>query len=47
MPTHQAFLEADWIWIQSLLEQGISVVIEVEGILPRDNVPEKVTLWRL
>jgi UDP-N-acetyl-D-glucosamine/UDP-N-acetyl-D-galactosamine dehydrogenase len=44
---HQAFLEAGWTWIQSLLEQGTGVVVDVKGILPRDKVPEKVTLWRL
>lgn len=44
---HQAFLQAGWTWLQSLLEQGRGIVIDVKGVLPRDSVPEEVTLWRL
>ena len=44
---HQPFLQAGWAWLQSLLEQGRGIVIDVKGVLPRDNVPENVTLWRL
>lgn len=44
---HQVFLETGWEWIQSLLEQAKGIVIDVKGILPRENVPEGVVLWRL
>lgn len=44
---HQTFLQAGWTWLQSLLEQGRGIVIDVKGVLPRDSVPETVTLWRL
>jgi UDP-N-acetyl-D-galactosamine dehydrogenase len=44
---HKAFLQAGWTWLQSLLEQGRGIVIDVKGVLPRDSVPEQVTLWRL
>jgi len=45
--SHQVFMQAGWSWLQSLLEQGQGIVIDVKGVLPRDNVPESVTLWRL
>jgi UDP-N-acetyl-D-galactosamine dehydrogenase len=44
---HQSFVQAGWTWLQSLLEQGTGVVIDVKGVLPRENIPEKITLWRL
>ncbi|MDM8557749.1 nucleotide sugar dehydrogenase [Candidatus Parabeggiatoa sp. HSG14] len=44
---HQSFVQAGWTWLQSLLEQGTGIVIDVKDVLPRENVPEKITLWRL
>jgi UDP-N-acetyl-D-galactosamine dehydrogenase len=44
---HQAFIKAGWTWLQSLLDQGTGIVIDVKGVLPRQSVPEKITLWRL
>ncbi len=44
---HQAFIQAGWAGLQSLLEQGKGIVIDVKGVLPRENVPDEVILWRL
>ncbi len=44
---HQAFIQAGWTGLQSLLEQGKGIVIDVKGVLPRENVPDEVILWRL
>ena len=44
---HQSFIQAGWAWLQSLLEQGRGVVIDVKGVLSRNEVPENVILWRL
>jgi len=44
---HQQFVQRGWTWLQSLLEGGRGLIIDVKGILPRETVPEKVYLWRL
>ena len=44
---HHIFVQGGWMWIQSLLENKVGLVIDVRGILPRDQVPEKIYLWRL
>ncbi len=44
---HQVFIEQGWSWLATLLEQGQGTVIDVKAVLPRDNIPNKVILWRL
>ena len=44
---HQEFIQAGWQWLQNLLEHGHGIVIDIKGILPRDNIPVGITLWRL
>lgn len=44
---HELYLEWTWQQWTQYLEQERGVVIDIKGILPRDTVPEKITLWRL
>jgi UDP-N-acetyl-D-glucosamine/UDP-N-acetyl-D-galactosamine dehydrogenase len=44
---HRAFLERGWEGIRGLLADGRGVVMDVKGRLPRERVPDGVTLWRL
>lgn len=44
---HDEFLQWTWQHWARYLEQERGVVIDIKGVLPRDAVPEKVTLWRL
>lgn len=44
---HQAFLQRGWQGIGGLLAGGRGVVMDVKGRLPRERVPEGITLWRL
>jgi UDP-N-acetyl-D-galactosamine dehydrogenase len=44
---HELYLQWTWQeWCQ-YLEQERGVVIDIKGILPRDEIPAQVTLWRL
>ncbi len=45
--SHTEFVEKGWPWVQSLLKGGCGIVLDIKGVLPRDNVPEGITLWRL
>ena len=44
---HDMYLEWTWQQWTRFLEQERGVIIDVKGVLPRDTVPEQVTLWRL
>ncbi|TCS64735.1 nucleotide sugar dehydrogenase [Varunaivibrio sulfuroxidans] len=44
---HDAYVEGGWDLATGLLESGRGVVVDVRGILDRDQTPEGVTLWRL
>jgi UDP-N-acetyl-D-galactosamine dehydrogenase len=44
---HARFLEGGWPLVQSLLDPAGGVVMDVKSILPRDDKPTNVTLWRL
>ncbi|MGH8645719.1 MAG: nucleotide sugar dehydrogenase [Gammaproteobacteria bacterium] len=44
---HQAFLQRGWKGIGDLLAGGRGVVMDVKGRLPRERMPEGITLWRL
>ena len=44
---HTAFLERGWDGITDLLADGDGVVVDVKGVLCREQKPEGVLLWRL
>lgn len=44
---HSQYRNNPWKLVQGLLSEGKGVVADVKNLLPRDNVPEGVTLWRL
>ena len=44
---HTRFVEQGWNLIVRLLREQGGVVIDVPALLPRDQVPEKIELWRL
>ncbi|MDM8568843.1 nucleotide sugar dehydrogenase [Thiotrichales bacterium HSG1] len=44
---HQEFIQDGWQWLQNLLEDGCGIVIDIKGILPREEVPDGIILWRL
>jgi UDP-N-acetyl-D-galactosamine dehydrogenase len=44
---HKPYLDAGWPLVAGLLDGGHGVVADVKGVLPRDQVPAGVTLWRL
>lgn len=44
---HARFLQDSWSLIQNLLEPSGGVVMDVKSILPRNEKPSNVTLWRL
>ena len=44
---HNDFIQAGWQWLQNLLENDCGIVIDVKGVLPREDMPENITLWRL
>jgi UDP-N-acetyl-D-galactosamine dehydrogenase len=44
---HKGVLSRGWQGIVSLLKNGQGVVVDVKGALPREQVPQGVTLWRL
>lgn len=44
---HAVYLENDWDWIVTLLEDGKGIVYDVKGRLDRDNAPAGVQVMRL
>ena len=44
---HQYFMNKDWTYIASLLENKTGAVIDVKAKLDRNMIPEGITLWRL
>jgi len=44
---HQYFVDKNWSYMTSLLENNTGVVIDVKAKLDRFNIPDGVTLWRL
>jgi UDP-N-acetyl-D-galactosamine dehydrogenase len=44
---HQYFMDKDWSYIISLLENKTGAVIDVKAKLDRKKVPKGITLWRL
>ena len=44
---HQFYLDQGWQWIENLLENKRGVVIDAKGVLPREDTPAGITLWRL
>ena len=44
---HAGFVERGWAGVTALLRGGVGVVVDVKGVLSRDQVPENVLLWRL
>ncbi len=44
---HHDFIQAGWQWLQNLLENGCGIVIDIKGVLSREDMPKNITLWRL
>jgi len=44
---HQDYIQKGWTFLRSLLDERGGVVIDVKGVLPREQVPNDVLLWRL
>ncbi|MFK5970025.1 MAG: nucleotide sugar dehydrogenase [Candidatus Marithrix sp.] len=44
---HHDFIQAGWQWLQNLLENGCGIVIDIKGVLSREDMPENIILWRL
>ncbi|NOT16320.1 MAG: nucleotide sugar dehydrogenase [Methylotenera sp.] len=44
---HQYFLDKNWSYIASLLENNSGIVIDVKAKLDRSKTPDGITLWRL
>lgn len=45
--SHDQFKANPWKLVTGLLKGGEGVVADVRKVLPRDQIPEGVTLWRL
>jgi UDP-N-acetyl-D-glucosamine/UDP-N-acetyl-D-galactosamine dehydrogenase len=44
---HDDFKKGGWGLIQKLLENGKGVVADIKNVLPREQTPAGITLWRL
>ncbi len=44
---HRDYVQKGWAFVRSLLDERGGVVLDIKGILPRDQVPENLLLWRL
>lgn len=44
---HTEYVDGGWDFVTGLLKDGRGVVVDVRGILDRDQTPDGVTLWRL
>ncbi|WP_341201694.1 nucleotide sugar dehydrogenase [Planomicrobium okeanokoites] len=44
---HRSYVEKGWTNIQSLLHNNKGIVVDVKSILPLQEKPEEISLWRL
>lgn len=44
---HKTYVDQGWALIRALLHERSGVVMDVKGVLPREEAPEGVLLWRL
>jgi UDP-N-acetyl-D-galactosamine dehydrogenase len=44
---HTEYVQAGWELATQLLSEGEGIVIDIQGVLPRESKPEAVSLWRL
>ena len=44
---HQCFVDDGWPMMQSLLNNGRGIVLDVKAALPRSERPADIDLWRL
>ena len=44
---HTDYVQGGWALARQLLSRGEGIVIDVQGVLPRESKPEGVSLWRL
>jgi UDP-N-acetyl-D-galactosamine dehydrogenase len=44
---HDQFRDAPWKLVTGLLSDGKGVVADVKNLLPREHIPDGITLWRL
>lgn len=45
--THKEFIDGGWKFIKELLEDSRGIVFDVKSILPREKIPEGISLYRL
>jgi UDP-N-acetyl-D-galactosamine dehydrogenase len=45
--SHEEYVNLGWSGVHSLLKNGVGVVADLKGVLPREKCPDQVTLWRL
>ncbi len=44
---HRSYLQGSWNLVRGLLLDGQGVVIDIKGVLPRQDAPPAIDLWRL
>jgi UDP-N-acetyl-D-galactosamine dehydrogenase len=44
---HTDYVQQGWKLVTSLLSRGDGVVFDIRGVLPREEKPDNVSLWRL
>lgn len=44
---HKPFVEAGWAGLLPYLKNGVGLVIDLRRVLPRDQIPAVIELWRL
>ncbi|HBN50555.1 MAG TPA: nucleotide sugar dehydrogenase, partial [Thalassospira sp.] len=45
--SHREYVAKGWPLVEGLLKGGTGFVADVRAILPRDDVPAGIDLWRL
>ena len=44
---HAEYVQGGWELATRLLTPGDGIVVDIQGVLPRDSKPESISLWRL
>ena len=44
---HKQYLKGGWALVRSLIHEPGGVVIDIKGVLPREEKPDDIDLWRL
>ncbi len=44
---HQEYMQQEWILLQNLLENKSGIIVDIKSVLPQDNIPPNLRVYRI